>query len=310
MTDLYVELAASLPAAASRCPAPFGLLALHGPDAVDFAQRLCSQDIAGLEPGRCAPGAFLDPKGKLVTTAVFARDGADVLIEVGAAQLEVVAQLLDRYHFTESLSIEALGGGCAELRGPGALAEVGLEAGTRESLDGGVQRWSQLRNGVGTVRWHGDPAAVADASAAYAGADDAVFELWRIAALEPRIGVDTEPTTLALEAALDDHVSTTKGCYTGQEIVARIHTYGHVNRKLVRLLIDTADPIERETSICDADDGSPLGRVMSAVTLPDGRRALALGYLPELFLSEPEPIALGTADGPRIQVVDGSFEPA
>ena len=56
------------------------------------------------------------------------------------------------------------------------------------------------------------------------------------------VGSELDDRTIALEAPIDDHISTTKGCYTGQEIVARIHTYGHVNRcvVLLRCEADTA----------------------------------------------------------------------
>ena len=98
-----------------------------------------------------------------------------------------------------------------------------------------------------------------------------------------RIGVETEASTLALEADLDDHCSTTKGCYTGQEIVARIHTYGHVNRKLCLLQLDGDGAIEQPVPLHELEDDLPVGRVMHAVAAPGSSvarwpRLLAEGF--------------------------------
>ena len=117
------------------------------------------------------------------------------------------------------------------------------------------------------------------------------------------VGKDTDETTLGLEADLDDHVSTTKGCYTGQEIVARIHTYGHVNRRLCTLVIATADPIEVGTSLLETEDGIAVGRVMQSTVLPDGQRRVALGYLPQDFWAPATELALGEEGGPAVQVI-------
>ena len=117
------------------------------------------------------------------------------------------------------------------------------------------------------------------------------------------MGKDTDETTLALEADLDDHVSTAKGCYTGQEIVARIHTYGHVNRKLCLLAIDGTAPVEPGSQLLETEEGDPVGRVMTTAPLPDGARRVGLGYLPKDFWPRGTELRLVSADGPRVLVV-------
>ena len=124
----------------------------------------------------------------------------------------------------------------------------------------------------------------------------------RICAGIARVGVDTEESTLAAEAAIEDHLSLTKGCYTGQEIVARIHTYGHVNRRLRLLEIDSAEAISVGTVLVEPGAGDPVGRVMSSSLLPDGRRRAALGYLPSDFGEPGSRLRLGTREGPLVQV--------
>ncbi|MEO0478862.1 MAG: hypothetical protein AAF196_05225 [Planctomycetota bacterium] len=291
-----------------RSPEPrHAVVLVEGPDAPDFLHRLCSQEVLEQEPGRASPAAFLDPKGKLVAISLIARADNKVFVETPSETAEALHELLDRYHFTEDLRIEKWAGfeGSArrgvEVLGAGASAVVGVEPGAaRHGGDSLVV--STERNGVEALRLYG---AMADDErvSAVPVSDQERVERLRILSGLPTVGIDSEPTTLGLEADLEDHVSTTKGCYTGQEIVARIHTYGHVNRKLTRLLIAGEGEIEKDTPICTVEDGAPLGRVTSAIALPDGRGRLGLGYLPGPFLEEPEPIAVGAADGASVQLL-------
>jgi folate-binding protein YgfZ len=119
-----------------------------------------------------------------------------------------------------------------------------------------------------------------------------------------RVGVETEATTLALEAEIEDHISTTKGCYTGQEIVARIHTYGHTNRKACLLLLAAGAPITQAQELQD-DDAIAVGRVLHAVPVPGVDARLGVGYLPKDFQALGTKLRLG--DGGMVEVL--GYEP-
>src|SRR5262245_12811886 len=97
-----------------RSDAPYRLLAVAGPDAGDFLQRLSSQDVLALAVGGVLPAAFLDARGKVVATCLVMRTGDGFLLECQAPQLERLQQLLERYHFTEKLGIEARDGRARE----------------------------------------------------------------------------------------------------------------------------------------------------------------------------------------------------
>jgi folate-binding protein YgfZ len=306
--SIYEQVFGLLPAAGlgRREAAPFGLIEVAGPDAVEFVHRLCSQDVVGLEAERTVPAAFLSPKGKLLATAAVVRAGDRVGLEVPAEQIAAVAELLERYHFSEKLSIERRGDWvCAEILGR-ASARCGFEA---EAGELGDRRavCAAARHGVRWVRVHGPAATVAGFATEVPPLGDDLAECLRMLAGRVRVGVDTEESTLALEAGLDDHISTDKGCYVGQEIVARIHTYGHVNRRIALLEVEAALAIARGTPLCD-EDGDPVGRLMSAVAIPGSARSLALGFVPEGLVEEPVPLRLGVADGPRVQLLP--FSPA
>src|SRR5581483_12004652 len=96
--------------------------------------------------------------------------------------------------------------------------------------------------------------------------DDA-WEILRVEAGTPRYGVDMEEDRLVLEANLDDAVSLTKGCYLGQEVVARATARGHINRKLRGLLLDGTTPATRGSKI-SAPSREDAGHITSSVVSP------------------------------------------
>lgn len=276
--DLLERLLANGPF--RRAESPYSLLAVAGRDAADFLQRLCSQDVKSLPEGATAPAAFLDAKGKVVATCLLQRvrrGDEDVFwIDTQAAQRDRLAQLLERYHFTEKLVISTTGA-------DESVCEEWIGAATAHPpVRGSAVVFVWTRGGVQFVRRHARRGEVLQPwSGTELEADRA--ECLQMVAGIVAVGVDTESTTLALEAFLDDHCSTTKGCYTGQEIVARIHTYGHTNRALCLLELGAGPCIAAPVVLHECEDDLPVGRVMRAVSQPGGARRLGLGYLPKDF---------------------------
>lgn len=262
-----------------RTDAPYRLLTLSGPDAGDFLQRLCSQDVRALADGEAKPAAFLDSKGKVVVTCLVQRVGegaaATYWLETQGSQHDALAQLLDRYHFTEKL---AIGKALAE---PVCDEWIGTASVSPPPRTAAVH-FAWTRGGVQFVRRHAEHGASLPAWSGTPMAEDLAAAL-RTGAGIVAVGVDTEPTTLALEAFLDDHCSTTKGCYTGQEVVARIHTYGHTNRALCLLDLDDGPRFAQPVVLHEPEDDLPVGRVMAAFPVPGRSRRRGLGYLPKDF---------------------------
>jgi folate-binding protein YgfZ len=121
----------------------------------------------------------------------------------------------------------------------------------------------------------------------------AAWEVARVEAGRPEWGLDMDDATLPQEANLDElhAISYTKGCYTGQEVVARIHFRGHVNRVLRTLHFDHALPDAGAKLLWD---GRPVGSVTSAVNSP-GRGAIGLGI-----------VRVEAPDGARLEVEGGA----
>ncbi|MFT4515151.1 MAG: folate-binding protein YgfZ [Planctomycetota bacterium] len=272
-----------------RAEAPYKLLELTGPEAGEYIQRLCSQDVLSLAEGVVLPAAFLSAKGKLVVTAMVFRRGESFWIEIQAEQAARLQELLERYHFTEKLAIHSRDFGAVQehIAGSGSQSFAG-ECHWSEQADGPVIHLE--RRGVSFTRCHGG--AIVERASDDSGEQASVMpqpmtaeiaETARMLSGLVRVGVETEASTLALEANLDDHCSTTKGCYTGQEIVARIHTYGQVNRKLCLLWLAGGEAITEPVTVVEPEDEIPVGRVMHAVPIAGQGMRLGLGYLPKDF---------------------------
>jgi aminomethyltransferase len=127
---------------------------------------------------------------------------------------------------------------------------------------------------------------------------EATFDYLRIEAGLPRFGRELMLDYIPLEANLWADVSFTKGCYTGQEIIARMESRGRLAKRLVRL--QAAGPVAAGTAI--TANGREVGRVTSAAAGPNG--SVALGYVKTGTLETPERELELTADGVPLSLTD------
>ncbi|MGE0145244.1 MAG: folate-binding protein YgfZ [Planctomycetota bacterium] len=291
LTGLCASLGQDSPATLAFGPGSGpGLIEVVGQDAVDFLQRITTADVAALADGEATPLAFLDPKGKLLATAVAGRSADSVILAVPRARFDEVLAWCERYHFTEKLTLRPHVANASRLRLAAGARGLVATGSARMAVDGDSVLLSYARGGL-LREWTFRPGSATQVLAPSAD-EEARLERLRIAAGDVSVGVDTDARTLALEAGLEDHISTTKGCYTGQEIVARVHTYGHVNKRLVRLTIEGSAPIAHGTAVFETALGETVGRVLSSVAVPEADACIAIGMLAEGFLTEPAPLEL------------------
>ncbi len=237
------------------------LIWVEGPDSAGFLHGLLSNEVAGLEPGASRPALLLDARGRVVVAVTVHRDGPDAFTLVVEPHLaDALAAALERYHFSEDLEIlgpeptDALVvAGSPPSVGEGDIVLAGAVPGTHELIPADPS--GPLPDGR--------PERAPDA-----------LETARILAGVPRVGVDTQETTLVQEAGLEDvAVSFDKGCYLGQETVARAQFRGKVNRHLRGLRFLGAAP-EVGAEVTLADRG--VGTLTSVAALPDGAVGLAI----------------------------------
>lgn len=232
---------------------------VSGPGAEEYLQRMVSNDVASLEPGKSCDALLLTAKARVIATLrVLRRAGEDFLLLTEPELGEVVRAELLRLRFAARAEIELEEHRSHLLLGPGAEADDG---------------WAVPNPDYGVVALEViDGAEPADAAEM---TEEALEEL-RIRAGTPLFGREIDGRVLPAEAGLDERaISFTKGCYPGQEPIARLRYRGHANRGLRVLLVDGASPPERDAPIVHA--GKEVGRVTSAVRTEEG--ALALGYV-------------------------------
>jgi tRNA-modifying protein YgfZ len=214
-----------------------------GPEAADFLERMVSNEVVSLEPGEARPALLLTPKSRIVAPLRVVREGPEAFLLITEAELaETAASTLLRARFAAKCAIE--------VRPFHGYLRFGKGEGVRND-DYGVEAYESW----GEDEHEGPPA------------DE--LEALRIDAATPAWGKELDETVLPAEAGLDEtHISFTKGCYPGQEPIARLHFRGHPNRGLRVLEVDAASPGDE---ILHGDN--VVGRVTSAVP----RRAL--GYV-------------------------------
>jgi folate-binding protein YgfZ len=272
-----------------------GKATVTGRDRAAFLQGMLSNDVKALQPGQGCPAAFLDAHGKVVSLlAVYALEDR-ILLELPAGSTEKFLQAIDKFLISEKAYFEAADDAYAilGLQGPDAekllsdLAGAALDPAPyshREvSIAGGPVRVARRADAVtpGFHCWTAAAHATAlteallGAGALPVGA--AALEVLRVEAGIPAYGQDVDETVILPETRLDALVSYTKGCYIGQETVARVKYRGHVNRGLSGLVLD-GDQVPRLGDAIIAED-KEVGRITSAVRSIALGRPIALGYV-------------------------------
>jgi folate-binding protein YgfZ len=263
-----------------------GKLALTGGQAKEFLNGQVTNDVELLEPGSGLYAAFLTHKGKMLGDVRVLDLGDELWLDTERSALQALFDLIRRFKIGYDVELHKRTLECAllSLVGPSARAVAGAqelpsaEHSSMRARRGGVEVvLVATADGIDVICAAADAPAV-KAALAEAGAvevSEAAADLLRVEAGRPRFGVDIDDTTIPQEAGLNDRaVSFTKGCYVGQETVARLFYKGKPNRHLrgLRLSSDavaTGDPLR----LGDREVGR-VGTVTLSPTL--GPIALAL----------------------------------
>ncbi|MEX0850460.1 MAG: hypothetical protein WD015_03045 [Gaiellaceae bacterium] len=229
---------------------PRDFVGVRGSDAASYLQAMVSNDVEALPPGDACAALLLTPKARVIATMTVLRRAADdflLLTEPGSGE-RVRATLL-RSRFAKKCEIE-------------------LEEHVSAVVFGEA-------NGIPNADY-GLPAVEVLDSELEATVEEEALELLRIKAGTPRLGREIDDRVLPAEAGLDVHaIDFEKGCYPGQEPVARQHYRGRVNRTLRVLEIEGEELPEYDAELLYEDKS--VGRVTSAATKND--HVLALGYV-------------------------------
>ncbi len=235
-----------------------------GPDAADYLQRMVSNDVEALAPSQACPALLLTPKARVIAPlVVLRRAAADFLLLTEPGLGEVVQAHLTRMRLRARCEIEVeehesslVFGGDAGFATDWPGAREVLDAGLAPTLSGEELELRRIESGV------------------------------------PRWGREIDDRVLPAEAGLDEtHVSFSKGCYPGQEPVARLHYRGHPNRRL--RLVELDEVPEHDAPLLH--DGREVGRVTSAARREDSS-VVGLAYV-RTEVPDDAPLALAARTG-------------
>lgn len=280
-----------------------GRLLVGGSEAVPFLNGLITNDMKTLAEKQWMPAVFPSVQGRLIASVRVIHTPTGYLVDTEASTHQRVLDTLSRFTLAGDFRVVKLTAALAQLSLQGALAgEIagavfGQAATSLDRFAAAVVPW--LEGQVTIIRATHTAAdgfdLFVDAGAA-AGLWDALtgagarpvgfdaFELLRIEAGQPRYGIDMDETNVVTETNLDDAISYTKGCYIGQEIVARIKYRGHVAKKLTGLLFERGVSVHAGATIRSLDD-KDIGRITSATLSPHLGRTVALGYVKYDYLA-------------------------
>jgi folate-binding protein YgfZ len=214
-----------------------GVLKITGKDRLSWLHSLTTQHLDGLTAGQSEQALVLSPTGHVEHHLALSDDGTSVWIHVEPGTAAALTAFLESMKFMLRVEVADLSGDAAVLTVMGPAA-----ADTTAGLEGVLGRVSQGPFGRIDLIVPRDKMAGVAAELAGRGAVPAgmwAFEALRIAARVPRFGLDTDHRTIPHEVGwIETAVHLSKGCYRGQETVARVHNLGHPPRRLVFLDLD------------------------------------------------------------------------
>lgn len=279
-----------------------GKVEVTGKDAAGFLHNLCTNEVRNLPVGSACEAFLTTGQAKVVGYVLIERgrtpEGSDLFwLATAPGTAGRVVQHLDRYIISEQVELADRTDDFAafHLAGPEAAAVLGRALGAPlPNLSelhyctvsfGGVEGCVCRRDRLGLpgfdlwcARAHAQAVWQAVCQAGTRPAGLRAYHALRVEAGTPVYGIDIDDTNLPQEVGRTERtVSFTKGCYIGQETVARIRTYGHVNRSLVGLKLAGGNPVPSGAKVFRA--GQEVGHVTSSAFSPGLESAIALGYV-------------------------------
>jgi tRNA-modifying protein YgfZ len=277
-----------------------GRIRFAGADAPSFLQALVSNDVESLVAGRGVYATYLTPQGRMISDLRIHHRRTHLLAEVPAAIAARLVGTFDGVIFSEDVSVTDVSAAIGQILVAGERAaevtalSLGIEVGQLDALAPLAhvevgERFVARSDDVGVPAFDVFvPAQLLDETTARldeAGAiamSPELVEALRIEAGRPAYGVDMTDETIPLEAGLLERaISTTKGCYVGQEIIIRVlhRGAGRVARRLARLEIDSPSAEPPAPGAIVSVGGRDVGRVTSSAPSPSRDRVIALGYV-------------------------------
>ncbi len=272
-----------------------GRLNVSGKDRIAFLNGLLTNDIAKLKENSGIHSLLLNTKARVLADLYVHSQPGSMVVDTCETSAERVKETLDQFIITEDVKIEdatrktvlitVQGHSSAQILKETLKVEIG-DLRPLQSLTLGpsliIARDRTGQGGYDILLPSDEAEAVwqgfmlkGEHSPVPVGLD--ALEILRLEAGLPRYGVDVNDATIVLEAGYQDAISFTKGCYMGQEVVARATHIGRVNRRLVQLEVDTEKRLDNRSRILA--DGGEVGSITSSAFSPGVAKTFAMGYV-------------------------------
>jgi folate-binding protein YgfZ len=257
--------------ASAWVPGPRTLLRITGEDRLRFLNGQVTQDLKKLSPGQTVRSAIITSKGRLEADLHIAAMPDSLLLETDFTLHDSIRTRLQKFIVADDVLVEDISTSYILAHFPG-LSSPPPQAPSDCLLftcprfrETGIDLWIPS-----TSSWRPTPSPLTD------------WEPLRIARGLPLWEIDVGPDTLPPEAGFEsDAISSTKGCYIGQEVISRLRSVGHVNRHLCVLGTPTtpsANP-SRLPAVCLTTENKEIGQMTSLVTVPELSSSLSLAMI-------------------------------
>jgi folate-binding protein YgfZ len=293
-----------------------------GADFLPLVGRLSTGDLTSIADDELRSSVLTTNKGRIVAHLLLWRGADGIELLSGAGLASAIADHIARFTFAEKIDLQATSEATFHLSliGPqiGAVLEAldlrnpGEYKASRQEVAGApvdlIGHDGHSPEGLSLIGSQGDRDSVRSAlveaveSAGGCSAGDQALQLWRILRGLPAAGYELTEEFNPLEAGLDQAISFTKGCYVGQEVIARLHSYKKVSRRIVGINFgESAQPPECGGAL--KQEGRACGVISSCTQLPDEGGWIGLGYMKLKALESDEPVTTGDGRVARIETL-------
>ena len=265
------EYEAALTGAVLRDCSHQGRILFRGSDHLDFLHRMSTNDFTSLTTGNGLQAVLTDNRGRILELGTFHHDGDQTLAIVSSGGGQRVPEWLDRFLFTESVEMADVTSDTAmvELLGPEASAVAGTVLGAPRSTANHHVLKTPGQDGVWMVRadrFGHEAVAIAGPArllraiwldlraAGISPIGEAAYDILRIEAGLPAPGMELNENHNPWEAGLAGAIHMDKGCYVGQEVLARLNTYEKVKQHLLGLRLPAAESVAASTPLVAGDN--------------------------------------------------------
>lgn len=290
-----------------------GLIRASGADAASFLHNLLTNDIEHIPAGGARNAGLCTAKGRLIASFLIWREGEDFLLQLSADILPAILKKLSMYVLRSKVKLTDLAAervlvGVSGPQAVDAVKSLGAQAGdamTTASFDGGTAVRLDEQRFILSIQSDKSGAILAKLATQTQAAGLDAWHLGEIAAGIPRIVAATQeafvPQMVNYEVAAVGGVSFQKGCYPGQEIVARTQYLGKIKRRMYRGKLDTPFPAGTDVFTSESGDQHCGAIVLTAPSPAGGYESL---LVVQSSGAEAGEVHVGSPTGPRAQLLE------